>query len=531
MILIFFVFGLSCNHKDTGETTLMIALINDIDSFNPITSTDVFTASIQKLLFPALTNKKWIDSIGGIEYEPLVADRWDISVDKKHITFYIKQNKYWEDNNKISINDIIYTYNIYANPISAAPSGYLFESIQQNGFKKINDSIFSVTYNEYSNDPLAFSSLRFVQNNYFSSDIKALREDKRGYKPITCGPYRIEKWETNNQIILTRNEEYNLSSKPKMEKIIFKVLPDYVSRLTALKANEIDFMVGIRPEDAEGLKSEPNIGLINLSMSNYEFICWNNIDGQHYNSTGEIRPHRLFGNKNVRRALTMAIDRDEIIQACLGAYGEPCKSPISPIFKNEYNSDLKAIPYDPLYASTILANEEGWLDHNQNGIIDKDGVEFSFTLAINSGNPRREYVANMIKTYLQKIGIEVKIEKLEWNIFDMKTMNRELDAFITGLSVSIDLDLYSLWYSDFSKAQMNDVGFQNERVDFLIDNINVSDKIEAITLYKEFQEILHEEQPCTFLYWYSNIIGYNQRLKGVNPNILDFYNDICNWSN
>ena len=356
-----------------------------------------------------------------------------------------------------------------------------------------------------------------------------MREDIRAYKPITAGPYKLEKWETNGQIVLTRNEDYNLGPKPIMEKIVFKILPDYISRLTALKTGEIDFMVGIRPEDTEELIKHPNIGIINLSASNYEYICWSNIDGGYYNMTGKIRPHPLFGNKNVRRALTMAIDRNEIIQTCLGNYGQPCNSPISPIFKNEYNSALPPINYDHIVASSLLANE-GWSDHNRNGIIDKDGIEFSFTLYINSGNPRREYVANMIKTYLQKIGIEVKLEKLEWNTFETKTMNRELDAFITGLSVSIDLDQYNFWYSDLSKAQMNDPGFQNQRVDYLIDKIYISNREDATALYKEFQEIIHDEQPCTFLYWYSNIIGYNLRLKGVNPTILDFYNDICLFS-
>jgi peptide/nickel transport system substrate-binding protein len=135
----------------------------------------------------------------------------------------------------------------------------------------------------------------------------------------------------------------------------------------------------------------------------------------------------------------------------------------------------------------------------------------------------------MIKTYLQKIGIEVKIEKLEWNTFETKVKAREFDAFISGISASIDLDQYNLWYSDLSKAQMNDAGFQNKKADYLIDNIYISSREDAVPLLKKFQEIIHEEQPCTFLYWYSNIIGYNKKLKGVNPNILGFYNDISVW--
>jgi len=506
--------------------------MNDIDSFNPIISADVFTASIQNLLFPALTNIKWIDSLGTIEYEPLIASKWELSSDNKDIIFYLKQDKMWENKSKITIDDIIYTYKLYSEPLVAAPRSYLFESFNkeiETSLKKINDTMLLVSYQTYSNDPLAFSSLRFVPNNYFSSELQNLREDARVQNPITAGPYKLEKWETNNQIVLVRNENYNIAIKPLMKKIVFKVLPEYVSRLTALKTGEIDFMVGIRPEDTKELKKHHDIGIINLSMSNYEFICWNNIDGNHYNKTGTVRPHPLFGNKNVRKALTMAINRDEIIHVSLGDYGEPCNSPISPIFKNEYNSQLTAINYDQNAASALLVNE-GWIDHNHNGIIDKDGVEFSFTLVINSGNPRREYVATMIKNYLQKIAIEVKIEKMEWNTFETKTMNRELDAFISGISASIDFDLYNFWYSDFSIAQMNDAGFQNKRIDYLIDKINILNKKEAIPLLKEFQEILHEEQPCTFLYWYSNIIGYNKRLIGVNPTIIDFYNDICLWS-
>ena len=545
-LLFILIFLLGCNgKKDNISTTLPvqggtlnIALINDIDSFNPVvTSPDLSTSAVQDLLFPALASTHWNDSLGYDEYEPLLASSWAIPAEKNCVKFGLRKNVSWSDGRALGLNDIIYSYKLYSDPSSASSNNYLFENFYRDSkskmdisksITKINDTAFAIQYVNYVRNPLHVSILKIVPDNFYGVDLKKLREDPNSLKPISAGPYKLDKWEANQSVSLIRNDNYSLGPKPLIDKIVFKILPEYTSRLTALKTGDIDFMEGIRPEDIKSLASYNNINTLTLRGRNYEFVCWNNIDGKLYQKTGLIKPHPLFGSKNVRKALTMAIDRQEIIDGFIGSYGEICNGPISPIFKWAYNSSIKAIEYNRQKAIQLLA-EEGWIDHNNNGTIDKNGKEFIFSLFINAGNPRREFAANMIKGYLKRIGIEVKIEKLEWNLFDTKIVDRELDAFINGIGVSSDINPYEFWYSDLKKAQMNDPGFQNKRVDEIIIAANKLSQKDAAPYWKEFQEIIHDEQPCTFLYWYANVIGYNKRVHNLQSNIWDPYNQISLW--
>jgi peptide/nickel transport system substrate-binding protein len=312
--------------------------------------------------------------------------------------------------------------------------------------------------------------------------------------------------------------------------LIYKVLPEYTSRLTALKNNEVDFINGISPDDIPSLKTNyPNINLIPLIGSYYDCVSWSNIDGKYYSKTKKIRPHPLFGDKSVRKALTMAIDRNEIIQAFLGSYGQLCSSPVSPIFKWAFNSNVKPYPFDRNESKRIL-DSLGWKDINGDGILEKDGISFKFTLYLDIGNKRREFAANIIKDNLKKIGIDANIEKMEWNVLQDNIVKRKPDAFICSISIASDLNLSDFWSSDLEKAALNDPGYQNIRVDELISLINnAKDLRDAAPYLKEFQEIIHNDEPVTFLYWWANIIGVSKRVQNVKSNIWDPYNHIWEW--
>jgi peptide/nickel transport system substrate-binding protein len=547
ILLIFLILFWGCNSRNDNNQslvtnpktggTLNVALINDIDSFNPIVSDDISTGAVQDLLFPALTGTRWNDSLGYSGYEPLLASSWSINPEGNSVTFNLRKDVFWGNGKAVTINDIIYSYKLYSDSVSASPSGFLFENFFKNSkseiditksITNINDSSFTLRYTSRIQNPMQLSILKIVPENYYGFDLKKLRDNPNGMIPPSAGPYKLEKWEANQRVILVKNDKYALGARPFIDKIVFKILPDYTSRLTDLKTGDIDFMEGIKPEDVKSLSLYQNLKTLALNGRNYEFICWSNIDNKVYQKTHQIKPHPLFGNKNVRKALTLAIDRQEIIDGFLGDYGSICNGPISPIFKWAYNTSIKPYQYDKQKAQQILA-DEGWIDHNNNGIIDKDGKEFEFSLYINAGNPRREFAANMIKNFLKKVGIEVKIEKLEWNLFETKIIHRELDAFINGMGVSSEINPFEFWYSDFKKAPMNDPGFRNKRVDELIQKGNKLKPLEAAPCWKEFQEIIHDEQPCTFLYWYANIIGYNNRVKNLKSNIWDSYNQITSW--
>jgi peptide/nickel transport system substrate-binding protein len=548
--LTLFLFG--CNGKDKNEQTISdenlkprtggnitIALLNDLDFLNPVISTDVPSEWVSDLIFPSFTDVVWNDSSAAIEFKPFYAKSWEYSNDGKDLTYFLKYNAYWEDGTRISPKDITFSYKLYSNPLIPSTKRYNLIYFYKNkrnepdidkSLEVKNDSIIIFHFTRSYPLQLYHTNLKFIPEHHFKDvNPKDLRNHPNNFKPIGAGPYKLDKWEENQFINLSRNENYTISGKPYIDKIIFKVIPEYTTRLTALKSNEIDFMDAVQPQDVGDIKKNyPKLNLVALTDRYYDYVSWSNIDNEYYRKYKKIRPHHLFGSKNIRKALTMAINREEIINGFLGEYGMICNGPVSPVFKWAYNNDIKPYPYNPNESQKLL-KDEGWTDEDGDGILEKNGRKFEFTLYL-SGNPRREYAANIIQSNLKKIGIDINIEKLEWNVFLEKIDKRKIDVFINGMGITPQIDLSDYWISDLEKTQSNVSGFQNKRVDELIhlaDNVkNIKD---AAPYWKEFQAIIHEEQPVTFLYWFANIIGVNKRIRNCKSNIWDSYNHIWEW--
>jgi peptide/nickel transport system substrate-binding protein len=548
-LFIILIFFLSCNNKDDKNLNkisspanggaLVIGIPNDFDFLNPILSMDLVCESVQDLVFPSLLDMHWNDD-QEITFEPYYANSWQFSPDYKTITFNLKNNIYWEDGKKVIPADLVFSYKLYQNPaVASAKQNWLknldinpagFRNSNGTGIDIINDTTIRFHFSRRYSNQMIHSNLKFIAKHIFEkTDPKNLQNDTNNFKPIGAGPYKLLDWKENQLIILGRNDNYKLSNKPFIDKIIFRVLPEPLTRITALKQGEVDFIEGIKPDDVNELRKNKNLSIISFTGRNYDYISWSNIDNSYYHKTKKIKPHSLFGDKRIRRALTMGINRQDIIRSYLGEFSRSCNGPISPVFKWAYNDQLKPVEYNPEKAKSLL-QECGWSDKDGDGIIEKDGKKFKFTLYYQTGNSRREYVANIVQNNLKMIGIDIDLQKMEWNVFTEKMNKREIDAFISGNGVDYTFDLINFWGSDLEKCRLNDPGFQNKRVDELLEladnTVNLKD---SAPYWKEFQEIINEEQPCTFLYWYALIIGHNTRIKNVKSNIWDSYNHIWEW--
>jgi peptide/nickel transport system substrate-binding protein len=212
----------------------------------------------------------------------------------------------------------------------------------------------------------------------------------------------------------------------------------------------------------------------------------------------------------------MAVNRKEILDEYLLGQGTLAATPISPIFKSSFNEDVKPYDYNPDEAKLIL-NAEGWKDENKNGILEKGNTEFKFTLYYPVGNPLRDYAAVIIKNNLKAVGIEVTTEKMELGAFIDNLYEKKLDAWIAGFGVPIPLDLKPYWYSDPNIGFLNFSSYQNEEVDNILDQLeaDIADEIKNEKV-KKFQEIIHYDEPVTFLYWTPNIIVYNKKITNLN---------------
>jgi peptide/nickel transport system substrate-binding protein len=531
----------SCsNSKNESGKRVIIAIPADVTTYNPMFASSVNEGNISELIYLSLVEFNWDQGRGDITTEPMLAKSYEWSSDSLSLIVHLREDIFWSDGVQFNADDVIFTYDLYSDPKAQSK----FYGMFKNYYVKDDLSIdigksfevlspFKIKINFHKNSaPSLFDVGYPILPKHIFGKIprEGLANAEENLKPVGTGPYKLSAWEKNQSIKLVGNEKSVLYNKSVIPELIFEIVPDYNSRINKLKSGEIDFAEEIKPIDVEELNKSGNIKIELQKGRSYDYVGWNNIDPDIYGKNKKIFPNKFFGTSNVRKALTYAIDRKTILEEFLANYGEAAVGPIAPIFKNSIDQNLKQYPYDPEKAKEIL-EREGWKDSNLNGIIDKNGREFSFTLVIPGGNPLRKFTATMIKDDLKAIGIDVTVETVEPQVFWSGVFAKKYDAWVAGWMVPIPLNLKPYWHSDLKNNAVNLVSYQNKEADRLLEKAESKiSKDELNKTYKEFLSILYDDAPVTFLFWKDNIVAYNKKISGVAVSPLGVVHKCWNWS-
>lgn len=539
-IVLMILISTSCEKNEIkNPSRVVIAIQSEPETLNPVYAFGINEGLITDHLFLYLIDLKWNESKGDVEAFPMLAESWLWNSDSTSIDIFLRKDAKWTDGKAVSAYDVVYSFDIFSDHEVQSRFYGMFRNFHhfENGEVNLEKTFavkdsFHLIINFLPDKVISLFDLAFpiipkhIYENIKRTDIQTADIN---FNPVSSGAYKLKKWERNQFIILEANNDCFLYDDGMIKEVIFKIIPDYNSVITQLKKGEVDLAEDIRPSDAKQLSENKNLKIASVKGRQYDYVGWNNIDGEYFAQTKKIKPHRLFGDKKVRQALTYAINRKEILDQFLLGFGSLCNSPISEIFINEFDSSLKRYEYNPDKAKQLL-KEAGWIDKDRNGILEKDKSEFSFTLNIPSGNPLREYASTVIKNNLKQVGIEAKVEKLEFGVLMNELLNRKLDAWILAWFIPLPVDLKSYWYSDLNKTQMNFAGYQSQIADEIILELEKKNSKEKYTeLMKKFQKVISEDQPVTFLYWFDNIVCFNSRIKNITINPYGPIQRIWEW--
>jgi peptide/nickel transport system substrate-binding protein len=541
-LLLFLILLLNSCGTETPETitTVVVGITSDVESLNPLFSFSGYETVLTELLYPALVQYEWNDGDGEMEFYPMLAEKWEWSEDSSSVIFYLRKDLTWSDGKSVTANDVIFSYDVYSDPAvqsrlyGAFDIFYIDEDLRidiNRSFESDDPYILKMNFSGNVSPQMKDFDRPLIPQHIFSRfDRSTLANNEKGIDSVTCGAFYLSRWDKNQSLVFKRRSQPYLNDPGNIKEIIFKIIPDYNSRLTQLRRGEIDLMEDIKFDDVRGLKSLENLAVDEIEGKEYDYIGWNNIDPAVYSASGKFVPHPLFGSSEIRQALTYAINREEIFTEYLQSYGSLASGPVSPIFSNAFNSNIVPHEYNPQKAIDIL-NQQGWIDHNNDGIVEKEGQKFSFTLNIPSGNPRREFASVLIKNNLKGAGIDVTVEALEPGVFFDRMFSKQLDAWMAGWVIPVPLDLNLYWHSDLDNAPLNVVSYRSSRTDKLLNNIaKEKDEDKKNEYIKELQVVFYEENPVTFLYWIDNLIAYNRRLDNIKVTPLGIFHQCWKWS-
>ncbi len=490
---------------------IIFGSIGDASNLIPFLASDSASHQIGDLVYNGLVKyDKDLNIVGDL------AESWEIAPDGLSITFHLCKDVRFHDGAPCSVEDVFFTFNTILDP--KVPTAYKEDYSRVTDFQKINNTTFKVFYKEiYAPALISWGALSVLPSHLLRfSDIT---KSPLTRSPVGTGPYRFKEWKTQEKIVLVSFPEY-FGGRSYIYQFIFRVIPDQATMYLELKAGGLDFMFLTPLQYARATNSK----FFKKNFKKYRYLS----SGYTYLGYNLKRP--MFQDKRVRQALSYAIDKQEIIDGVLFGLGRICTGPYKPA-TFWYNPNVRRYPHDPEKAKKLL-EEAGWKDTDGDGILDKDGRPFAFTILTNQGNETRKKTGEIIQRHLSKLGIRVSLRIIEWAAFISQFIDkREFDATLLGWNIVPDPNLINVWHSSKTgEGELNFIGFQNDEADRMLEmGVRTFDRWERKKYYDRFQEILAEEQPYTFLFLPDDLPIIHARFQNIHPAPAGIMHNFIRW--
>lgn len=524
LVSLIFIFG--CKGKTSSVSEIDLKSI----SGEPAYGDALIVGSIGEpsILIPMLAGDSASHDVAGLIFNGLVkydtdlsvigdlSESWDISSDGLVITFHLKKGVKWADGVEFTAEDVMFGYQTIIN--EKTPTAYSEDYKQVKKAEVLDRYTFKVTYAKpFAPALTSWGSLVILPKHLLEG--KDITKLDFGRNPVGMGPYKLDKWTSGQDLILHSNKTY-FEDRPYIDRYIYKIIPDPATMFLELQAGGVD-MMGLTPIQ---YSKQTDTDFFGKNFQKFRYPVFS------YTYLGFNLKHPWFKDKRVRQAIAHAIDKSEIIDVVLFGLGSSATGPYVPNTW-PYNPNVKKYEYDTDKATQLL-KEAGWEDTDGNGIVDKDGKQFEFTIRTNMGNRLRMNTATIIQWRLEKIGIKVNIEAIEWSAFINEFIDkRRFEAVLLGWSIGIDPDQYDIWHSTKTKEkEFNFVTYNNPQIDELLEkgrrtfNIN-----ERKQVYYRIHEILAEELPYIFLYVPDATPIIHSRFKGIKPTPIGISYNLPKW--
>lgn len=470
--------GKNSGNEETGSNkdTLVYGRGGDSTSLDPITTTEGETFKVTENIFETLLQYGDQDTT----INPGLAEKWDVSEDGLTYTFNLRQGVKFHDGTDFNAEAVVFNFNRWMSgneddfPYYTMFGGYKGE--EGHVIKEVT-AVDEHTVKFVLTRPQAPFLKNLAMSPFGIASPAAVEKfgDKFRENPVGTGPFKFVEWKQNDTITLEKNTEYWQEGLPKLNKVIFRVIPENTARLNALSNGEIDVMDGLNNSDEATVKANANLQVIERPSMNVGYI-------------GLTTTRKPFDNKLVRQAINHAVDKKSIIKAFYGGKADEAVNPM-PSSIEGYNEEIKGYEYDLDKAKELLA-EAGYADGFE--------IDLWAMPVARPYMPEAQKVAEVIQESLSKIGVTAKIQSVDWATYLDKAAKGEFDMFMlgwTGDNGDADNFLYTLLDKDSIGSNNYSQYSSDELHDVLIQAQTESEPSKRNELYKKAQEIIHDDAP------------------------------------
>lgn len=481
------------------SATLNLSISSNPSRINPILATDSASSQIADWIFNGLFK---YDKDGNIVED--LASSYSFK-NKTTLLVLLKKNILWHDGKKFTAQDVVFTYNTINNPKIYTPRSLGFKKVKS--VQALDDYTLEIVYKEPYFKALEIWMIGMLPKHILENE-KDLMTSSFNKKPIGTGAYKLQELKTSQDIVLEVNKNY-FAKVPKIEKILYKFVPDSTTSFYMLKQKQLD-LGGLTPIQVDrqiDKEFKNNFNIYEEPSFGYTYLGFN------------LKSEK-FKNKKIREAIALAVDKKEMIDILFFGHASVCNGPFLP-GTFAFNKDAKKVTKNLAKAKQILQQ----LGYNKEN-------KFTFTVVTNTNNSTRVNAAQILQYQLSKIDVDMKIRVVEWQAFlNTVVYPRNFEAVILGWSLSLMPDARSIWHSGSDvTGGFNFVGYNNKKVDSLIEKGEVTiDKGELGKIYKELFKQITADTPYIFFYIPNSISVVNKQIKNVKPALTGLMHNQEEW--
>jgi len=490
---------------------IVVGSIGDASRLLPLLASDSASGDIVGMVFNGLLKyNERLDIVGDL------AESWTVSPDGLTLTFVLRPNVRWHDGTPCTTEDVEFTYRKLVDPAVHTPFSSSYELVDS--VRVLDARTVQIHYREPFAPALESWMTGIIPKHLLEREDLNTTPFLR--RPIGTGPYRFIRWKTGELIELVANPDY-FEHRPAIDRYLFRVIPDQATLFLELLTQGVD-LSGLTPlqyrRQTDNRMIQQHYQKFRHPSFGFTYLGYNLQDAR-------------FSDLRVRQAINLAIDKQAILDGVLFGLGSVATGPYP---KESWAYDPSMIPpaRDLAQAKRLLA-EAGWADHDGDGILDRAGQPFRFTLLTNQGNEVRRQVAELVQQQLKEIGLDVKIRVIEWSAFVHEFIDkRRFEAVLLGWNLARDPDLYDLFHSSkIKEGEYNFVSYANHAVDRLLEQGRQTfDHEQRQRIYREVHRRLYEDQPYTFLFVEDSLPIVAARFRnvrsspiGIGYNFIDWY--------
>jgi peptide/nickel transport system substrate-binding protein len=501
---------------DAAGKDFVIGFSGDATSLNPVIATDGQSYIAEWPIFDSL-----VELDDKLNVKPLLAESWEVSRDGLTYTFKLKKGVKWHDGKPFTARDVAFTFYSVLDPRVTTPHRAYFDALA--GFPELTNKDNPRKPEELAVKPVEVvddHTVRFRLRYPSGSLLAVLTNPRAGIvpehvlkgqdlntaefnrKPIGTGPFKFVEWRRGERIVLEANDQYH-AGRPALDRLIYKVIPDAVVLLQELRAGGVDFVDRPPLQEVARLKQTPGLKVLTTDNTSYTYFGYRQ----------DLPP---FDDVRVRRAFYHAVDVPTIVKEVLQGYAAIATGQFAPS-SWAFDPSVKPYAYDPNRAKVLLS-EAGWKP-GPDGVLVKDGKRLSFSVRHDQASQTVKDAAVIIQEYMKKVGVEARLEPLDWPTFVKKLFASDFEAIVVGWTNHHDPDPfgYTIWHSSQWKGR-NFAHYKNPKADEALEAARrTANQAERKRHYAEFSKVLMEDAPYVFLYFEQQVYVTRQAYEGFVP--------------